>query len=213
MGSSIFIGAGMNRLLSSISLAWLLTSAGDVLAASFDCGLAATPVEKAICTSPQLERLDTQLGQAYAQARKACPDKNLQIAQRSWLRDRRNRCADEPCLISAYQARLAALQTRSCNAPPQACTVRPERLLGNWRLISEGGPFEEMAFAENTFNSWLHQRPELAGAHWRMDGCRLTIQPGEGEPDSRLTLLQLKDDQLSLREDGDQDTAIYRRIR
>jgi len=200
-------------LLSPATLSWMLIFCSGAQAASFDCTQATSPVEKTICANPQLEQLDSQLGQAYVQARKSCPNQDIQNTQRHWLRDRRNRCSDASCLIAAYQARLAELKTHPCHNQPTPCPTSPARLLGNWKLVSEGGPFEEMAFTENAFNSWLHQRPELAGAHWRLEGCRLTIRPGDGEPESRLTLLQLVDDRLSLREEGERDTAIYRRIK
>lgn len=190
------------------ALAWSLAPA-----AGFDCAKASTATDKAICASPRLDQLDTRLSQAYAQARHACPGKALTDAQRRWLREERNRCADEACLVAAYEARLARLSRPDCADPTQTCTASPAWLVGAWRLASEGGPFEEMAFsADAGFRSWLHQRPERFGARWRLEGCALRIQDADGGPASRYTVLKLEAKRLTLREEGEADTAVYRRI-
>lgn len=204
----------MKKPALATALALLLELAGGVaLAAGFDCGKATSPMEKTICASPRLDRLDGQLAQAYAQARQSCPGPAIRAAQRRWLRERRNLCADEGCLISAYQSRLAELAQPSCTEAPTDCRVAAARLIGSWKLVTEGGPFEEMAFTADTFNSWLYERPEMASARWRVDGCLLTIRGGEEGKESRLTLLKLENNRLSLVEEGTPDVAVYRRIR
>lgn len=191
-----------------LALAWDLAPA-----AGFDCGKAATPIDRTICASPRLDQLDSRMGQAYAQARRACPGPALADAQRRWLREERNRCVDEACLLATYEARLERLSRAPCPEPPKRCVASPARLVGGWRLISEGGPFEEMAFAADAgFRSWLHHRPERFGARWRLDGCVLLIRDEDGGAEDRYTLLKLEPNRLTLREAGEGDTAIYRRI-
>lgn len=56
----------MLRLLTAIMIAMLFVPAAG--AASFDCGKAGTAFERAICTNPELSRLDEVLAQAYATA-------------------------------------------------------------------------------------------------------------------------------------------------
>jgi len=78
-------------------------------AASFDCAKSETAVEKTICASAELSKLDDRLGQLYkeALAKSAAPDA-LREAQRTWL-ESRDRCKSAACIKSAYDARIAAL--------------------------------------------------------------------------------------------------------
>ncbi len=196
-----------------VGLMLLLALAGDSAAASFDCAKAASAIEKTLCASPRLNQLDTRMGLAYARALRACPTADTRHAQRDWLREQRNRCGDEACLIAAYETRLGQLARVACDNPAAPCTATPAGLLGSWKLVSEGGPHEEMAFQAGTFNSWLHQRPEIFGARWRMDRCELRIQESDGGPESRFTLLKLDANRLTLREAGEQDIATYQRVK
>lgn len=81
------------------------------MAASFDCAKAVTPVEKAICASPEVSDLDEYLGRYYHAARAEVGSAGSCLAgnQRDWLRGTRNKCADAACLKSVYLARLAEL--------------------------------------------------------------------------------------------------------
>lgn len=76
---------------------------------SFDCAKASNKVEKMICGSPELARLDVQLGDAYrkANANSADPAK-LKSDQIAWIKQSRA-CADEACVAQAYRARIAEL--------------------------------------------------------------------------------------------------------
>ena len=88
-------------------LGWLALSAQ---AASFDCGKAATKVEKLICSDPELSRLDDELGEQYSEAIEKRPiEKLLPQNQRTWLKER-NRCKDVQCLQDAYRHRIADLK-------------------------------------------------------------------------------------------------------
>lgn len=92
---------------------------------SFDCGKAATDVEKAICDDRDLSRLDRDLGAYYQAALKmlvAKPQirKEVADAQLAWIRKRDETCRLPvghtrktvpllPCLRNTYEERLMAL--------------------------------------------------------------------------------------------------------
>lgn len=88
----------------------LLATATDVKAASFDCAMASSRIDNAICASPQVSKLDSDLDGAYkaALARNSNPD-GVKLAQRSWLKETRNACQNEGCLVNVYTQRIAAL--------------------------------------------------------------------------------------------------------
>lgn len=84
---------------------------------SFDCDMAASAVEKAICSDGQLMKQDSQMADLYKQAKSGKSDKGIQTltqAQRQWIKNR-NRCGkSEPqhvvsCLQQQYQQRIAEL--------------------------------------------------------------------------------------------------------
>lgn len=91
--------------------------------ASFDCTKARTVVERTICASPDLSRLDGELGKAYRALREraTAQDRDRLLAdQRAWIAARDRSCGAaalaqperERCLREAIVARLAVL------APP-----------------------------------------------------------------------------------------------
>jgi len=73
---------------------------------SFDCAKARSVPEKLICADAELSRLDRALGQLYARARDAAPDKAAFARQNSqeWRR-REATCRDRECLVRWYGAR------------------------------------------------------------------------------------------------------------
>ncbi|MBN8997351.1 MAG: DUF3298 domain-containing protein [Rhizobiales bacterium] len=84
-------------------------------APSFDCAKAGTAIEKAICGSVELARLDRGVAEAYARKLKYSFEdgekaKN-QAEQRQWLADRDQKCGngDAACLKEVYATRLKAL--------------------------------------------------------------------------------------------------------
>jgi hypothetical protein len=113
-----------------------------------------------------------------------------------------------PLLIVAFS--LAAFSV----AAGAACSVKSAQLIGAWRAIGGDGVFEEMAFAQTgskrTFLSWLHQRPEITGATWQLENCRLTIKNGN-DLDYLLQVSFDKSGLLELREPGE-PKARYKRI-
>jgi uncharacterized protein len=101
-----------------IAALWLC-AVGMAHAASFDCVHASSSVEKYICDTPQLSKLNDELTTAYAQALKqTLAPESLKKQQRGWLNNVRNRCDSVECLQQAYAARLKQL------AAPEALTQR-----------------------------------------------------------------------------------------
>jgi uncharacterized protein YecT (DUF1311 family) len=87
-------------------------------AASFDCAAARSDIEKAICSSRGLARLDRHVADAYAEKLSWAEDdaarRTIQQGQREWLQRRDGVClrAGQPlvaCLSDSYQRRLQAL--------------------------------------------------------------------------------------------------------
>ncbi len=73
-----------------ILLVTVLIAAPRIQAASFDCRLAKTPVEKAICGDPALSLLDEKLNIAFKAAREQWNSTAREYVlndQRAWLRD------------------------------------------------------------------------------------------------------------------------------
>lgn len=89
-------------------------------AASFDCVLARSDVEQAICSSRDLARLDRHVAEAYSAKLMWASDEPQRAAairqeQRAWLKRRDALClrGGRPlvaCLMGAYQQRLQVLQ-------------------------------------------------------------------------------------------------------
>lgn len=82
---------------------------------SFDCHKAETETEWAICSTPELSKLDDRLASTYRQlAGPAAPStgiaKKAEQMQTAWLHGRRDLCGGEVgCLMKAYQDVLGAL--------------------------------------------------------------------------------------------------------
>jgi uncharacterized protein YecT (DUF1311 family) len=91
-------------------------------AASFDCAAARSDVERAVCSSRELARLDRHVGEAYAERLSWAQDdaarQRIRQGQRDWLARRDGVClrAGQPlvaCLSDAYQRRLKVLEDPS----------------------------------------------------------------------------------------------------
>ena len=98
------------KLLINIFILIALNS--NSFAASFDCAKAVSRIENAICASPELSDLDSQLANAYKSAISRSDDiDGVKAAQRAWLKETRNSCDNLNCLLSVYKQRIAALTT------------------------------------------------------------------------------------------------------
>jgi uncharacterized protein YecT (DUF1311 family) len=94
--------------------AWICLASGLALAASgasaasFDCTKAKHPLEKLICSDPQLSRADEDLGEAYKARLAIVFDKAaFRAQQQDWLKILRTRCAAS-CVRADVAAEYAA---------------------------------------------------------------------------------------------------------
>lgn len=85
-------------------------------AASFDCGLAKSNIEKTICENKNLSLLDEQLAEKYKQAKRVLDQSKhnkLLDSQRNWLSSLRNTCESnrsvDACITELYKNRLVVL--------------------------------------------------------------------------------------------------------
>jgi len=100
----------MFKQVFRFSLLLAAAAAGSAHAASFDCRLARTQVEKMICADAAISTLDERMQVLYAQARQAAADKHAELdVQRDWLK-LRNICTNPACLRVTYELRIAELQ-------------------------------------------------------------------------------------------------------
>jgi uncharacterized protein len=97
-----------------ISAALVLTLASPARAASFDCNRARTADEIAICKSPLLSGLDSEMGglwYAYRQFPFLMGMSGVrQDKANEFLQSRAKCVADEACLAKAYRARIQQLR-------------------------------------------------------------------------------------------------------
>ena len=93
--------------LATISILGACLLSTPANSASFDCNKAATWVEKTICQSPELSKLDETMAEKYKQNLSDTSDKdyknNLIVDQKLWLKFQRNTCKDSQCLIREYK--------------------------------------------------------------------------------------------------------------
>lgn len=105
------------RSLSLVLLFWAVSGH----AASFDCAKASTLVEKAICSDAELSKLDDLLALTYKKALAAQSDGGeLNLQQRTWLKNVRNQCGDVACIRQAYTGRIAVLGVLADNSASDA---------------------------------------------------------------------------------------------
>lgn len=100
--------------MKNILTAFLIITlpAFSVTAASFDCRLARSADEKAICASRTLNDMDVEMSVKYKflhgiYAMGAAGE--LKESQAQWLAERRRCGSDKPCLREIYRKRLTTL--------------------------------------------------------------------------------------------------------
>jgi uncharacterized protein len=99
--------------LAAVLLGWLMM-VSTVQAASFDCAKAEIKVEKLVCDTPSIFKLDDELSKLYQDIIGKANDEQKQLLiteQKHWLKYTRNLCEDETCLKLAYWSRQAGLAT------------------------------------------------------------------------------------------------------
>ncbi len=84
---------------------------------SFNCAVAATALDKAICRDKKLSRIDAVMAKFYQHASERLDSKRsdaLRMEQRQWLKSRTEKCAggDSSCLKKLYEDRIYALWFR-----------------------------------------------------------------------------------------------------
>ena len=119
------------KIIIWVALSWLIMLT-TVQAASFDCEKASSVIEKIICESTKLSALDEDLDRVYKAVQSKSTHEEMQRLisdQRRWLKDTRNACDDEPCLMQAYSSRIEAIKPNTDkNAPPLVKTDTLEKL-------------------------------------------------------------------------------------
>jgi uncharacterized protein len=115
---------GYMKWLSLVIYSGLSIFSIHVEAASFDCGKAASVVEKLICSNEELSKLDENLSKAYKHEVEQSDSKHKAIEdQRQWIKEERNSCQDADCLKSAYQKRIDKIAI---------ATAQEDYLIGRW---------------------------------------------------------------------------------
>jgi len=98
-------------LIVALGLALL----GSANAAGFNCKYAKTQVETMICGNVELSRLDEEMNTLFKQIESETAGVDADTGRMSdpagreqmqWLRQVRNRCETEACLVKAYKQRL-----------------------------------------------------------------------------------------------------------
>lgn len=90
----------------------VLALAAPAHAQSFDCAKATTADEKAVCASPRLSALDSEMGTLYDEIRRCAlmgTRGEVTDSQRAFMAKRAACGSDDSCLVSLYSARVAEL--------------------------------------------------------------------------------------------------------
>ena len=109
---------------------------------------------------------------------------------------------------------LLCCATLVCLPLHAACDVKEKEVIGAWQSVSQDGFFDVFELHQNhTFDSWLHERPEISDAKWLLEHCILTIDGGEQL--NFIYQVKLNRQQLVLTEEinGSQQVSHYRRIK
>lgn len=104
---------GIKRRLQGVLLAIFALGAGSANAASFDCGRARLPDEKAICASRQLSEMDVEMSVRYQMLTGLVAmgtRGDMQDEQQAWLQSRKACGGNRSCLLDAYRRRIGALK-------------------------------------------------------------------------------------------------------
>ena len=210
----------MSRPLHIFLLLLTVTLPNTSWAASFDCTKAETDQEKMICSDSALSSLDDKLAKAYKSALLEATNTKvaeIQISQKEWLRNVRNNCTSKPCLVQAYEKRIVQLTSPKTKTPgPDSdCSMSEKILVGPWEQVS-GGFFEEMSFelagSKRVFNSWIHERPDITGGTWKIDGCTLIIQHAtEEKMKYSFRIVRVQGDKIYLRDAENDTDSVYKR--
>lgn len=114
----------------------MLPLAPTSFAASFNCNVASRPIEKTICSDPELSSLDEKLNQSYQTALAINPE--IKFSQREWLKAL-NECNVDAspieCLRKAFKARIRMLsQVTTANVGTLGIEI-----LGLYKINNQNG--------------------------------------------------------------------------
>jgi uncharacterized protein len=104
---------GMKRHLRWTLLAMVTLSSASAFAASFDCGRARLPDEKAVCASRQLSEMDVEMSVRYQMLTGLVAmgtRGDMQDEQQAWLKSRKTCGGNQSCLLNAYRRRIGTLK-------------------------------------------------------------------------------------------------------
>jgi uncharacterized protein len=217
--------------LLAIAFVFLVPAAAT---ASFDGDKARTYVEKTVCADPLLGRLDEALARNYdamLAADLGATRQSLRNEQFRWLATR-NQCGSTQCLVDVYRARVDetcdygvasgvhpdCMPSEDVLAGIDSCPISEHQLLGAWERTSGTAFHQEIAFASakdgRQFESWLHERPEIAGGPWNLKNCSILIEhPGNPGLGSRLKVVGFRNGTLTLKNERGQGVTVYRKRR
>lgn len=99
---------------------------GMACAASFDCASAVSLPEKRVCANAELSALDEDLARTYKEVLRLSPAQDdTKVQQRDWIRNFRNACKDDACLLRAYLSRNGELKRVRSKLPFNPNLARP----------------------------------------------------------------------------------------
>jgi uncharacterized protein len=106
----------MNRttLLALAAAALCLTASGGANAAGFDCRTARHADERAVCRTPGMSRVDSNMNRTYQKLMGELGPHarwKLRHQQRDWLAERRACGSDPTCIRLAYRERFQAYRS------------------------------------------------------------------------------------------------------
>ena len=201
------LGIRMRNTLLFTGLIAILASL-SAPAGAINCRLERSKTEDLICKSRDLVWLDDSLNNVYraALAKSGMPDR-VKSDQKHWISEARDACTSSACLESAYLSRISQLSS----AMTSWCKSQHNNIAGNWSRVGESGFFEEFsAGPDGSFESWLHQRPEVSNGSWKLEGCNLVASSASGMS-IEWKLLDLTKSELRVLEVGPVGLAKYRR--
>ncbi|REE22112.1 uncharacterized protein DUF1311 [Paraburkholderia sp. BL27I4N3] len=108
----------IKRHLRWALFAMAMLGSASAFAASFDCGRARLPDEKAICASRQLSEMDVEMAVRYQMLTGLVAmgaRGNMQDEQQAWLKSRKACGANQSCLLNAYRGRIGTLKDEYAN--------------------------------------------------------------------------------------------------
>lgn len=119
--------ASKSRNIATIILLTFFPAICQSYVPNIDCSTTENYVERTICDSENVSRLDSQLQEAYSIASKQNKSTDsLERNQDSWISQIRNQCKDEACLITVYSQRIEELKSKVTSHTEPATVVNAQ---------------------------------------------------------------------------------------